>query len=447
MAASTGHSAGPGLLRLITCGSVDDGKSTLIGRLLFDSKAIFEDQLDAVHRISLAMGQQQIDLALVTDGLRAEREQGITIDVAYRYFATPARRFILADTPGHVQYTRNMVTAASTADAAVILIDARHGVVEQTRRHACLAALLGVPNLVVCVNKMDLVDHSRPVFEAIRADFEHFAATITPCGLSGDTRPLTQLADIMFIPISALHGDYVVSRSAAMPWHEGSTLLEYLDTVPRRGTDEQRGARLPVQIIIRPRTSSHHDYRGIAGQISGGQFAEGDDVTVLPQNVRSRIASIHIGSRRVLNAQSPSSVSITLSDDIDVSRGNLLCRTEELASGGEAPMIIKDLRATVVWMAPDALRAGRRVLIKHATQSTAATVKVVSSRLNLSSLTAELAQGWLAMNDIGEVEFRLGGAIACDPYHACRATGGFIIIDEASNNTIGAGLISRQVGT
>lgn len=430
-----------GLLRLITCGSVDDGKSTLIGRLLHDSKAIHDDQLDAVRKTTAARGGagagQEVDLALLTDGLRAEREQGITIDVAYRYFATAARKFILADTPGHVQYTRNMVTGASTADVAVILIDARQGVVEQTRRHACIAVLLGVSHLIVCVNKMDLVEYSQARFAEIRGDFERFAANAKP---DGDA-PVAQRAQISFFPISALKGDNVVERTGVMPWYSGPALLEFLEAVPDRGSTHTGptgvAARLPVQYVIRPQSKDHHDYRGYAGQMAAGVLRIGDEIEVRPSGYRSRITRIHIGEEQLKECFSPQSVAIELADDIDISRGEMIVRADD----PQPPREAREIEATIVWMAPQPLVPGKRVTVQFAAKTVAAVVKEITQRLDIQTLEQHDKVMQLGLNEIGRAVIKLAGPVAVDGYAQCRGTGCCIIIDDQTNNTVGAGMI------
>ncbi len=430
-----------GLLRLITCGSVDDGKSTLIGRLLHDSKAIHDDQLDAVRKTTAARGGagagQEVDLALLTDGLRAEREQGITIDVAYRYFATAARKFILADTPGHVQYTRNMVTGASTADVAVILIDARQGVVEQTRRHACIAVLLGVSHLIVCVNKMDLVEYSQARFAEIRVDFERFAANAKP---DGDA-PVAQRAQISFFPISALKGDNVVERTGVMPWYSGPALLEFLEAVPDRGSTHTGptgvAARLPVQYVIRPQSKDHHDYRGYAGQMAAGVLRIGDEIEVRPSGYRSRITRIHIGEEQLKECFAPQSVAIELADDIDISRGEMIVRADD----PQPPREAREIEATIVWMAPQPLVPGKRVTVEFAAKTVAAVVKEITQRLDIQTLEQHDKVMQLGLNEIGRAVIKLAGPVAVDGYAQCRGTGCCIIIDDQTNNTVGAGMI------
>ncbi|MET9481666.1 GTP-binding protein [Streptomyces sp. NPDC006638] len=409
------------LLRFATAGSVDDGKSTLVGRLLHDSKSVLTDQLEAVERVSLSRGQDTPDLALLTDGLRAEREQGITIDVAYRYFATPRRRFILADTPGHVQYTRNMVTGASTAELAVVLVDARNGVVEQTRRHAAVAALLRVPHVVLAVNKMDLVAYAEPVFAAIAEEFTAYAASLG-------------VPEITAIPISALAGDNVVEPSAHMDWYGGPTVLEHLETVPSSHDLAHCPARFPVQYVIRPQSASHPDYRGYAGQISSGVLRVGDAVTVLPSGRTSTIEGIDALGESVDIAWAPQSVTLRLADDIDVSRGDLIAPSAQL------PASTQDVEATVCHVADRPLTVGQRVLLKHTTRTVKAIVKDIPSRLTLDDLSQHPAPGQLVANDIGRVRIRTAEPLALDPYAESRRTGSFLLIDPADGTTLSAGM-------
>ncbi|MBY8885776.1 50S ribosome-binding GTPase [Streptomyces sp. PTM05] len=410
------------LLRFATAGSVDDGKSTLVGRLLHDSKSVLADQLEAVEAASLRRGQDAPDLALLTDGLRAEREQGITIDVAYRYFATPRRRFILADTPGHVQYTRNMVTGASTAELAVVLVDARNGVVEQTRRHAAVAALLRVPHVVLAVNKMDLVEYAEPVFAAIAEEFTAYAASLG-------------VPEITAIPISALAGDNVVTPSAHMDWYGGPTILEHLETVPV-GTDPAHDpARFPVQYVIRPQTAEHHDYRGYAGRIASGVLRVGDPVTVLPSGATSTIAAIDALGERVDAAWAPQSVTVLLADDVDLSRGDLIAPT------AAAPVPTQDVEATVCHLHERPLRVGERVLLKHGTRTVKAIVKRLPYRINLTEgLAHEDEPERLDVNDIGAVVLRTAEPLPLDAYADSRLTGSFVLIDPADGSTLTAGM-------
>jgi bifunctional enzyme CysN/CysC len=412
------------LLRLATAGSVDDGKSTLIGRLLYDSKAIFEDQLASVERASVQRGHEYTNLALLTDGLRAEREQGITIDVAYRYFATPRRKFIIADTPGHVQYTRNMVTGASTADVAVVLVDARKGLLEQSRRHAYLATLLRIPHLVVAVNKMDLVDWSEERFRSIVADFSSFADS------------LLEVGDVTFIPMSALRGDNVVDRSDAMPWYDGLPLLEHLETVHIAEDRNLVNARFPVQYVIRPMSDAHHDYRGYAGQVAGGVLRAGDDVVVLPSGLRSRVSSIDTYDGPLQEAFAGMSVTVRLADDVDVSRGDMIVRA------GDEPSTSQDVEALVCWMVDHPLRQGGRYAIKHTTRWARAMVAELEYRLDVNTLSTDESATELALNEIGRVRLRVTAPLMHDPYTENRTTGSFILVDEATNVTAGAGMIA-----
>jgi bifunctional enzyme CysN/CysC len=413
------------LLRFATAGSVDDGKSTLIGRLLYDSKAIFEDQLESVERTSLERGDVHTNLALLTDGLRAEREQGITIDVAYRYFATPKRKFIIADTPGHIQYTRNMVTGASTADLALVLIDARKGVLEQSRRHAFLASLLGIPHLVVCVNKMDLVDWSEERFEEIKADFRAFAMKL-------------DVGDLTFVPVSALLGDNVVERSANTPWYTGSSLLHHLEETHIASDRNLIDARFPVQYVIRPQdqTSDLHDYRGYAGTVSGGVFKPGDEVVVLPSGLATTIAAIDTADGPVDEAFAPMAVTIRLADDVDVSRGDMIARVRNRPHCGQ------DIEAMVCWLtAASELRPGAKLAIKHTTRWGRTVVKGLQYRLDVNTLHRDEASVALGLNEIGRVSLRTTVPLFFDEYRRNRATGSFILVDEASHNTVGAGMI------
>lgn len=415
------QSAASSQLRFATAGSVDDGKSTLVGRLLHDSKSVLADQLEAVEHASRSRGQEAPDLALLTDGLRAEREQGITIDVAYRYFATPRRRFILADTPGHVQYTRNMVTGASTAELAVVLVDARNGVVEQTRRHAAVAALLRVPHVVLAVNKMDLVDYAEPVFAAIAEEFTTYAASLG-------------VPEITAIPISALAGDNVVTASANMDWYGGPTVLEHLETVPVGTDPSQDPARFPVQFVIRPQSAEHPDYRGYAGQVASGVLRVGDEVTVLPSGRTSTITEIDALGQSADLAWAPQSVTIRLADDLDISRGDVL------APSAHAPAPTQDVEATVCHLHDRPLRVGDRVLLKHTTRTVKAIVKDIPSRLTLADLSHHPAPGELAANDIGRVVLRTSEPLALDAYAASRRTGSFLLIDPADGTTLTAGM-------
>ncbi|ASY32176.1 MULTISPECIES: sulfate adenylyltransferase subunit 1 [Streptomyces] len=415
------------LLRFATAGSVDDGKSTLVGRLLHDSKSVLTDQLEAVERASLDRGRSGPDLALLTDGLRAEREQGITIDVAYRYFATPRRRFILADTPGHVQYTRNMVTGASTAELAVVLVDARNGVVEQTRRHAAVAALLRVPHVVLAVNKMDLVEYAEPVFAAIAEEFTAYATRLG-------------VPEVTAIPISALAGDNVVEPSARMDWYGGPTVLEHLETVPVSHDLTGCPARFPVQYVIRPQSAEHPDYRGYAGQVASGALRVGQRVTVLPSGRTSTIAGIDALGQEVDIAWAPQSVTVRLTDDLDVSRGDLIAPADEL------PAVTRDVTATVCHVADTPLTVGHRVLLKHTTRTVKAIVKEIPSRLSLDDLTQHAGPGRLVANDIGRVVVRTADPLALDDYAGSRRTGSFLLIDPADGTTLAAGMAGAAFG-
>jgi sulfate adenylyltransferase large subunit len=417
-----------GILRLATAGSVDDGKSTLIGRLLYDSKAIFEDQLASVERTSRERGEDYTNLALLTDGLRAEREQGITIDVAYRYFATPRRKFIIADTPGHIQYTRNMVTGASTADLAIVLVDARNGLTEQSRRHAFLATLLRVPHLVLAVNKMDLVDYSSEVFDRIVDEFTQFAVKL-------------EIGDLTFIPISALHGDNVVQRSANMPWYDGPLLLHHLEHVHIASDRNLIDVRFPVQYVIRPHQATDpelHDYRGYAGQIAGGVLKPGDEIMHLPSGLNTTIRRIDTARGPVPEAFPPMSVTLLLADDLDISRGDMFCRPHN------KPAATQDIDAMVCWMS-DArqLTSGGRLIVKHTTRTVKAIVRDLQYRLDVNTLHRDESATELTLNEIGRVTLRLTQPIFCDPYQRNRQTGGLILIDEGSGGTVGAAMITE----
>lgn len=423
MAAQTGHGINADLLRFATAGSVDDGKSTLIGRLLYESKAILSDQLEAVERTSRARGDDYVDLALLTDGLRAEREQGITIDVAYRYFTTARRKFIIADTPGHLQYTRNMVTGASTADLAIVLVDARKGLVEQSRRHAFLCSLLRVPHLVLAVNKMDLVDWDESVFEAVREEFAEFASRLN-------------VSDLEVIPISALHGDNVTTRSANTPWYDGPSLLHHLENLHIASDRNLVDVRFPVQYVIRPQSSSVTDYRGYAGSVAGGILRAGDEVLVLPSGLTTTIASIDTADGPVSEAYPPMAVTIRLADDLDISRGDMICRPHN------TPTVTQDLDAMVAWMAERPFVPGGRYLVKHTTRTARAVARDLLYRLDVNTLHRDEAATRLELNEIGRVHLRVTQPLFADPYARNRLTGGFILIDEATNATVGAGMIS-----
>ncbi|MPZ27042.1 MAG: sulfate adenylyltransferase [Micromonosporaceae bacterium] len=411
------------MLRFATAGSVDDGKSTLIGRLLFDTKTLFTDQLAAVEAVSAARGDEYTDLALLTDGLRAEREQGITIDVAYRYFATPRRKFIIADTPGHIQYTRNMVTGASTADLALVLVDARNGMVEQSRRHAFLCSLLRVPHLVLCVNKMDLVDWSERVFEQISEEFSAFASKLAAPDLSA-------------IPVSALHGDNIVTRSDRMPWYEGPSLLHHLEHVHVASDRNLVDVRFPVQYVIRPQSNAVRDYRGYAGQVASGVLKPGDEVMVLPSGFTSTIASIETADGPVEEAFPPMSVTVRLADELDVSRGDLICRPHN------APAVTQDLDAMLCWLdGSRPLAVGCKYAIKHTTRSARVVVRDLQYRLDINTLHRDESADSLRLNEIGRVRLRTTVPLLADEYRRNRTTGGFIVIDEQTNRTVGAAMI------
>jgi bifunctional enzyme CysN/CysC len=411
------------LLRLATAGSVDDGKSTLIGRLLFDSKQVFADQLAHVEEVSQRRGDGYVNLALLTDGLRAEREQGITIDVAYRYFATPKRKFIIADTPGHEQYTRNMVTGASTADLSLVLVDARKGVIEQSKRHAYIAALLRIPHLVVCINKMDLVDWDEAVFERIAEEFEDVLAPL-------------DIKDATFIPISALLGDNVVERSSRMAWYEGPTLLHHLEHVHIASDRNLTDLRFPVQWVVRPHSHDHPDYRGYAGQLAGGVLHPGDEVVVLPAGLHTTVAGIDSGDEELDEAFPPMSVTVRLADELDVGRGDVICRPED------APEPTREIEADVCWMAAAPLRPGGRYAIKHTTLTARAVVDAIEHRIDVHTLQPEHGADELGLNDIGRVRLRVSARLVADSYARNRSTGSFILIDEATNDTVGAGMIA-----
>ena len=410
------------LLRFTTAGSVDDGKSTLIGRLLYDSKSIFEDQLEAVKRASIQRGNEYINLALLTDGLRAEREQGITIDVAYRYFATPKRKFIIADTPGHVQYTRNMVTGASTANAAIILIDARNGVTEQTCRHSFIASLLQIPHVIVCINKMDLVDYSEKSFSEIRARFEEFAQRL-------------EIRDYRYVPISALHGDNVVEPSVNMPWYKEGTLLNVLESIPINKDHNLEDARFPVQHVIRPISEEYHDYRGYAGRVDGGIFRPGDRVIVLPEGYHSVISSIDVHKGSLEEAFPPMSVTMRLKDDLDVSRGDMIVKEDNL------PKVSQDLDLKICWMNSRPLQVNGKYALKHTTRDVRCLIKEVNFKVNVNTLEPIFDDKEVRMNDIASISIRTTKPLFFDPYNRNRKTGAVILIDEGTNETVGVGMI------
>lgn len=410
------------LLRFTTAGSVDDGKSTLIGRLLYDSKSIFEDQLEAVERASKKIGEGEVNLALLTDGLRSEREQGITIDVAYRYFATPKRKFIIADTPGHIQYTRNMVTGASTANLAVILVDARHGLVEQTARHSFIASLLGIKHVIYCINKMDLVDFSKEVFDKIKVELENFTSKL-------------EVSDIRYIPISALRGDNVVDRSKNMDWYQGATLLYTLETVHIASDQNHVDCRFPVQYVIRPQTTEYHDYRGYAGRVAGGVYKKGDEVTVLPSGFTSRIARIDSYDGEIQEAFSPMSCTLLLEDDIDVSRGDMIVRVNN------QPNVTQDLDLMVCWMSQRPLQVNGKYAIKHTTRDARCIVKDIKYKVDINTLHRIEDDKSIGMNDIARIAIRTTVPLFVDRYQRNRNTGSIILIDEATNETVGAGML------
>lgn len=411
------------LVRLVTTGSVDDGKSTLIGRLLFDTKQIFEDQWEAIETASRRRGSDYVDLALLTDGLRAEREQGITIDVAYRYFATPRRTFVLADTPGHVQYTRNMVTGASTADIALVLVDARKGILEQTRRHSFIASLLRVPHLVLCVNKMDLVDHSQDRYQEIVDEFREFAARL-------------DITDLRFVPVSALNGDNIVTDSERMPWYRGPNVLQLLEEIHVGSDRNLIDCRFPVQTVIRPHTMQHQDYRGYAGRVVGGVFRPGDDVVVLPSGFQTRIASIDTFEGPVDEASPPLSVVMRLTDEIDIGRGDMICRPHN------QPHVGQELDAMVCWLGDVAeLRTGGRFAIKHTSRWGKVLVRELRYKLDINTLRRDESATHLGLNDIGRVMLRSSVPLFFDEYRRNRDTGSFILVDETTNATVGAGMI------
>jgi sulfate adenylyltransferase subunit 1 len=410
------------LLRFTTAGSVDDGKSTLIGRLLYDSKSIFEDQLEAVRRASIRKGNEQINLALLTDGLRAEREQGITIDVAYRYFATPKRKFIIADTPGHVQYTRNMVTGASTANAAIILIDARNGVTEQTYRHTYIASLLQIPHIIICINKMDLMGYNQQVYDKIKSSFTKFAAKL-------------DVKDYRFVPISALNGDNVVTPSVNMPWFKGGTLLHVLEHIEIGNDYNLTDCRFPVQYVVRPMTEEHHDYRGYAGRVDGGILRIGDKVKVLPSGLTSTISSIDLFGKQLEEAYPPMSVTISLSDDVDISRGDMIVKMDSV------PQIGQDIEVMMCWMNEKPLQVDMKYAIKHTTRDARCLVKEVLYKVNVNTLDQIEGDKLVKMNDIARVSLRTTKPLFFDSYNRNRRTGALILINESTNETVGVAMI------
>jgi sulfate adenylyltransferase subunit 1 len=410
------------LLRFTTAGSVDDGKSTLIGRLLYDSKSIFEDQLESISKTSAKKGHDGVDLALFTDGLKDEREQGITIDVAYRYFTTPKRKFIIADTPGHIQYTRNMVTGASTANAAIILIDARHGVIEQTKRHSLIASLLNIPHLIVCVNKMDLVDYSEDVFNNIVSQFEEFSSKLI-------------VKDVRFLPISALLGDNVVNKSKNMDWYSGGTMLYILETLHISSDINKIDARFPVQTVLRPQSEGYIDYRGYAGRIASGIYRTGDEVTVLPSGFTSKIKSMNLGDVEIKEAYAPMSVSITLEDDIDISRGDMIVKTKN------QPKTSQEFDVMLCWLNNDAAKPRAKYLIKHTSNDQRAVIKEVVYKMDINSFERNNEDKELKMNDICRAKIHTSSRLMIDAYRDNRNTGSIILIDQTTNETVAAGMI------
>ena len=410
------------LLRFTTAGSVDDGKSTLIGRLLYDSKSIFEDQLEAVEASSAKKGFDYVDLSLLTDGLRSEREQGITIDVAYRYFATPKRKFIIADTPGHIQYTRNMVTGASTANLALILIDARKGLIEQTYRHSFIASLLKIPHIIVCVNKMDLVNYDQSVYDKIVADYNAFSAKL-------------EVHDIQFVPISALNGDNVVNRSEYMEWYQGATLLHILENVHIESDHNHIDARFPVQYVVRPQTREHQDFRGYAGRVAGGIFREGEDVMVLPAGFTTKIKSIELNGKPLPQAFAPMSVTMTLQDEIDISRGDVIAKPNNI------PQSEQDVDVMLCWMTQKTLSVNSKYIVKHTSREVKGVVKEIQYKLDISTLQKVEGATQLTMNDIARIKLRTSQPLQFDSYRKNRITGSIILVDEGTFETVGAGMI------
>lgn len=411
------------LLRFTTAGSVDDGKSTLIGRLLYDSKSIFEDQMEAVKTSSQRRGDEHVNLALVTDGLKSEREQGITIDVAYRYFSTPKRKFIIADTPGHIQYTRNMVTGASTANLAIILVDARHGVVEQTKRHSLIASLLGIPHVVICINKMDLVDWDEEAFNRIKDDYKKFASKLN-------------VKDVNFIPISALLGDNVVNESENMPWYKGTTLMYHLENVHIANDHNHIDSRFPVQTVIRPHSNEYHDYRGYAGRVAGGVFKKGDDITVLPSGFTSKIKSVEFAGTELEEVFSPMSITMTLEDNIDIGRGDMIVRT------GNMPEISQDIDAMICWMDDKKpLQLNGKYTVLHTSKNVRCIVKDVVYKMDINNLHKLEDDKTIGLNDIGRIKIRTTQPLFFDAYNRNRITGSFVLVDEATNVTVAACMI------
>ncbi len=410
------------LLRFSTAGSVDDGKSTLIGRLLYDSKSIFADQYEAIEETSRRKGDENVNLALLTDGLRAEREQGITIDVAYRYFATPKRKFIIADTPGHIQYTRNMVTGASTSNLSIILVDARQGLVEQTCRHTFISSLLGIPHIVFCINKMDLVNYDQEVFDKIKKDLEAFSSKLN-------------VKDVQFVPISALKGDNVVNKSENMPWYNGSTLMYLLENIHIASDYNHVDCRLPVQYVIRPQSDQFHDYRGYSGRVAGGVFKKGDEVVVLPSGFTSKVKSIHLYDKEIEEAFAPMSISMTLEDDIDISRGDMIVRPNN------QPEISQDIDVMICWLNDKPMINGGKYAVKHTTNDVRCIVKEVKYKMNINTLHRIEDDKVINTNDIARITLRTTKPLLFDDYSRNRFTGSLILIDEATNETVGAAMI------
>ena len=410
------------LLRFTTAGSVDDGKSTLIGRLLYDSKSIFQDQMEAIETASNKKGEEKVNLALLTDGLRAEREQGITIDVAYRYFATPKRKFIVADSPGHIQYTRNMVTGASTANLAIILVDARTGIVEQTKRHSFIASLLGIPHIIYCINKMDLVDYKEETYQKIKNELVSFSSKLTA-------------KDVRFVPISALNGDNIVNRSTKMSWHEGSTLIHILENIHIASDHNHIDCRFPIQNVIRPQKDEFHDYRGYAGRIAGGIFKKGDEVVVLPSGFHSKIKSIDTFNGPIEKAFAPMSITLTLEDEIDISRGDMIVRPNN------QPKVDQDIDIMICWMSEKPLIHKGKYAVKHTSKEARCMVKEIKYKVDINSLHRNEEDKEIKCNDIARISLRVTQPIFYDEYNTNRNTGSVILIDEGTNNTVGAGMI------
>ncbi|WP_161888459.1 sulfate adenylyltransferase subunit 1 [Pontibacter russatus] len=411
------------ILRFITAGSVDDGKSTLIGRLLYDTKQIYIDQLEAIESSGRVNEDGEVDLSLLTDGLKAEREQGITIDVAYKYFNTPRRKFIIADAPGHIQYTRNMVTGASNSNLAIILVDARHGVQEQTRRHSIISSLLGIPHLVICINKMDLVGFDENVYNQIVEDYRKFSKKLTS-------------KDITFIPVSALKGDNIVDRSAAMPWYNGPSLLEHLEQVPVSQDFNLDDSRFPVQYVIRPHTHEHHDYRGYAGKVISGIYRKGDKVIVLPSGQTSTVKSVELGGKVLEEAFAPQSVVLQLEDDVDISRGDVIVKQEEELD------VTKEFEALVCWMDAKALKPGAKLLLRHNATETRAVIRQIQYKVDVNTLDRIEDVDQVQLNDVCRVQVRTATPLLVDPYLKNRSNGGFILVDETSYTTVGAGMVA-----